>query len=348
MNKYVIINEQSMKNLNIEEIKLILQNRDIKEQKYFSVFLIPYINNMLFIENASLLRNLSGLSFREIATHPQIGISPQALSQFEKRKEFPVDKIEKLFQIYLEIAVSSAFNGNKLLLNFIYTLFFFTTIDFPLNLDKLKTKEQTFQKLKEHINEDIYKEKFIDETYLFMIYIEGKEAVHNFFKSNICINVKPYLTALTRNLKTIRFIFDYNQYEMARILGISNKTYSYYENNAQNYTLNTYNACNILSELFEHTAKNKSYNENLYKNLKLLFVQRNDEDNKIISDILHDYCIAIKYGQSKITIDHLENIISEIELATECNLPLNMRKIISQGDEQKQTDFNDTDETIFN
>lgn len=336
-----------MNTFSIEELKLILQNRNEEELKYFSVLLIPYINNILFSENASLIRILSGLSLRQAAK--TIDISGQALSQFEKKKEFPEDKIEKLLQVYLKIAVDLAFNGNKQLLNLYFTLFLFTTINYPLNLEELKLKEQNLKNLTEHINEAIYRENFIDEIdeYSFeqshilrMSFIMGKESVYNFFYKNIELNTKSILSALTRNLKNIRFFLDIDQYEMSKLLGISNKTYSFYENNPQSYTLNVYDAYKILSKLFEHIEENKTYNEELKKKIKFLFIRKNDTDNKIISDTLYDYCIAIKYKQSQKTIEYLEKELAKIELLSVFNVPLD--------NETKQIVPDDTDENIFN
>lgn len=336
-----------MNTFSIEELKLILQNRNEEELRYFSVLFLPYINNILFSENASLLRNLSGLSLRQVAE--KIGISGQALSQFEKRKDFPEDKIKKLIELYLYIAVESAFNGNKQLLNLYFTLFLFTTINYPLNLEELKLKEQNLKNLTEHINEAIYRENFIDEIdeYSFeqshilrMSFIRGKESVYNFFYKNIELNTKSVLSALTRNLKNIRFFLDIDQYEMSKLLGISNKTYSFYENNPQNYTLNVYDAYKILSKLFEHIEENKTYNEELKKKIKFLFIPKNDTDNKIISDTLYDYCIAIKYKQSQKTIEYLEKELAKIELLSLFNVPLD--------NVTKQTVPDDTDENIFN
>lgn len=318
-----------MNTFSIEELKLILQNRNEEELRYFSVLFLPYINNILFSENASLLRNLSGLSLRQVAE--KIGISGQALSQFEKRKDFPEDKIKKLIELYLDIAVESAFNGNKLLLNTFFSLFFFTQINYPLLTDEINLKEVAFRKLKEHINDDIYKDNFIDEKEnlgvkhiinMRMIFISGKEVVYNFFYKNIELNTKSILSALTRNLKNIRFFLDIDQYEMSKLLGISNKTYSFYENNPQSYTLNVYDAYKILSKLFEHIEENKTYNEELKKKIKFLFIRKNDTDNKIISDTLYDYCIAIKYKQSQKTIEYLEKELAKIELLSLFNIPL--------------------------
>ncbi|MBQ7881687.1 MAG: helix-turn-helix domain-containing protein [Treponema sp.] len=337
-----------MKTLTLDDIKLVLQNRNEEELKYFSVLLIPYINNILFSENASLIRTLSGLSLRQAAK--TIDISGQALSQFEKKKEFPEDKIEKLLQVYLKIAVDLAFNGNKQLLNLYFTLFLFTTINYPLNLEELKLKEQNLKNLTEHINEAIYRENFIDEIdeYSFeqshilrMSFIMGKESVYNFFYSNIYTNTKSSLTAISRNLKVIRLFLDIEQQEISELLGISNKTYSFYENNPSKFTLNAYDACKILSKLFDQIEGIKTYNENFKKRIKLLFIQKtSDTDNRIISETLYDYCIAIKYRQSQKTIDYLEKELEKIELLSVFNIPLD--------NETKQTVPDDTDENIFN
>lgn len=336
-----------MKTLTLDDIKLVLQNRNKEELKYFSALLIPYINNILFSENSSLIRNLSGLSLRQAAK--TIDISGQALSQFEKRKEFPEDKIEKLLHVYLKIAVDSAFNGNKQLLNIYFSLFLFTSIDYPLNLDRLILKEQNLRKLKEHINEDIYRDNFIDEIedysiakphILRMSFIMGKEAVYNFFYNNIYTNKKSFLTTLSRNLKIIRLLLDLEQQEMSELLGISNKTYSFYENNLSNFTLNAYDACKILSKLFEHIEENKIYNENLKEKLKLLFIKKSVTDEKLVSETLYDYCIAIKYRQSQKTIDYLEKELEKIELLLEFNLPIDIKT--------SQTENDDSDENIFN
>lgn len=310
-----------MKTMTIEDIKGILQNRSKEQLECLSYILIPYINNKQFNENASLLRNLSGLSLRQTAN--KLGISGQSLSQFEKQKKFPADKTKKLFQLYLSIGVDSAYHGNKQLLNAFLSVFFFNTKNFILSSETITLKEELFKKFVNNINNDIYKNVFIDDKnpqIMQMYFFPEKNKDYNDFYSSIDIETEPVLKALTRNLKNIRFILDKDQYEMSNLLGISNTTYSYYENNLSHYLLNTYNACNIINELFYHMETKRPSNENLKKIIKLLFVQKNDNTNTLISETIYDYCIAIKYKQSQKTIEYLENELAKIEVNLEFNI----------------------------
>ena len=324
-----------MKTLTIDDIKDLLKNKDVYQLKCLTRILIPYINNKLFNENASLLRKLSGLSLRQVADC--FDISAQALSLFEKRKDFPEDKTEKLFQLYLSKAVEFAFNGNKQLLNAFAILFFFKSS--LLHPESIKQKEDEFENFKNNINDDIYKEKLKDDS-ICLIYLSGKEKVYNYLISEISIDPKPVLSALSRNLKIIRFILDKNQYQMADLLNISNKTYSFYENNCNKYTLNAYDACEIIKELFIHFENKKNNKENFYGIIQLLFEQRNDKENSIITETLYDYCIAIKYKQSQRLIDYLKYQLASFSLQIEFKLPIEFKT--------KQTDKDETDGSIFN
>lgn len=331
----MLLYEMNMKTLTIDEIKGILQNRTKEQLDCLSVILIPYINNKLFNENASLIRNLSGLSLRQTAN--ELGISGQALSQFEKRKEFPADKTKKLFQLYLKIAVDYAFNGNKRPLNTFFSLFFFKNQYTPLSLlyqypilssETIAVKEESFKEFINNLNNDIYQEELSNKYQLDLKKFAGKDNVYYDFYNNIDIETKPVLTALTSNLKNIRFLLDKDQYEMSKLLGISNKTYSFYENNLNDYVLNAYDACNIIIELFNSIETKKTNNENLKKIIKLLLVQENNNDNTIVSEAIYDYCIAIKYKQSqraiadfeKILVDYVEDNLAEIEVKKEFNI----------------------------
>lgn len=252
--------------MTIDDIKRILQNRSKEQLECLSYILIPYINNKQFNENASLLRNLSGLSLRQTAN--KLGISGQSLSQFEKQKKFPSDKTKKLFQLYLSIGVDSAINGNKQLLNAFLSLFFFNSKNFILSSEIIALKEELLKEFVNNINNDIYKNTFIDNKspqIMQMQFFPVKDIVYNDFYSSIDIETEPVLKVLTRNLKNIRFILDKDQFEMSKLLGISNKTYSFYENNLNNYLLNTYDACNITNELFNHMETKNLDNEKLKK-----------------------------------------------------------------------------------
>ena len=337
-----------MKTITLDEINQILQNRNNEQLNCFSVIIIPLINHKLFIENSPLLRNIFGLSLRKAAN--DIGITGQALSQFEKRKNFPDDKASKLLQRYLSKAIDYALEGNKLFLNVLFSLFFFTTINFPLTPETIKQKQEAFENLKKHIDDEIYKENYTDELNAVIKKIQlirnmssksEREAFDLIFScDNISMDTKPVLSALTRNLKNIRFLLDKDQYEMSNLLDISHKTYSFYENNLDNYTLNAYDACKIINELFNHFEQKNTENERLQKIIKYLFIQKTENDNTIITETLYDYCIAIKYKQSKSTIDYLEKKLTDIKLATIHNYPI--------ARETEHLDTVEPDETIFN
>lgn len=337
-----------MNTLTIDDIKRILQNGNEDQLKCLSVILIPYLNNKLFSENASLLRNLSELSLRQAATN--IHITGQALSQFEKKQDFPDDKKRKLFNLYLSRAVDSFINGNKQPLNAFFALFYFTLINFPLNAEIITLKEDAFKNFNNHINDDIYKKNFTDELNTVikeiqikrkMLFISERDAIINYFSGNIYMDTEPHLSALSKNLKNIRFILNKDQYEMSKLIGISNKTYSFYENNnLSNYTLNAYGACNIVNELFNYIRDKKSDNEILKKTIKAMFIPTNEKEHKILSDMVYDYYIAIKYGQSQRTKDYLSAELSNIEFKLEFKLPID--------NETEHLDTVEPDETTFN
>lgn len=337
-----------METLTIDEISQKLQNQNDEKLTCLSVIFIPYINNITFAENASLLRNLSGLSLRQAAMEIENDISRQALYQFEKNRYFPEDKAKELLQLYLFKAIDYALEGNKLLLNVIFSLFFLTTIHFPLTPEIIKRKKTAFENLKKHIDDETYKEKYTEElNTLFndlkeqkklLPLISENKAFYNYFSANISIETKPVLTALTKNLKSIRFLLDNDQKEMSKLLKIKQNTYIFYESNLHNYTLNIQVASKIIEELFNH-FENKE-NKSLQKIIKFLFIQKNEKDNKIITETLYDYFIAIKYKQSQGTIEYLENKLTNIKLAKIFNYPI-VR-------ETEHVDSNDLEESIFN
>lgn len=298
-------------------------------------YLLPlYISNKnikIFNENEYLLRQISGLTVKTIGD--KIKISGQAITQFEKAKSFPVNRIKELMNLYIEKAGDLYIHHDFRLINLICALFFF---EFDIYRYTFQTKRKLFETFKTQIESEKIKNCFIFELEeyksspdnpIFPFWFEmikRKDKVLQELKSKLIIDENEIINMLNRNLKTLRYLINKKQSSMAKILGITTKTYNYYEN--YNYkpgknALDFNQSCSLINAIFDYISDD---HQNMKEYLLIMeeLKPHNPNYNKIYEELASDYCIAIKNKQSKYVLGFLRKCFAQIDLAHEFELPV--------------------------
>ena len=318
--------------LNHSKNQLQLDCEKLRQDYLLSIYLTDK-NIEYFNENETLLRKLSGISVKALGQ--EIGISGQALTQFEKTKNFPRNRIKTLMKFFIKQSINLIKENDYRLFNCIYTLFFF---DFQKCMYNINSKHELFDKFVTQQECDEIKKNFILDLDSFKNYPNhfrpslwfsinsfGEKKFFEYITSSLILEGYEIIEKINKNLKNLRYLMDKEQEAVATILGLTPKTYNYYENydyKPGKIALDFKQVCLLINEVFNHISNSAEHKEEHLFIMQMIWPNNNPDYEENFQKVINDYCIAVKYKQSNLIFDFFKNYFSYLQLQVEYNLPI--------------------------